>query len=91
MFYLTKSHCAVFSLTFAITPLRAYIPAVSSWWLSLQHDWYDGFANSEKVWVSAHHISSKTCHSFLTSSGPKDDLFTSKLVSVQLCSVGLLY
>ncbi|XP_063687165.1 proteasomal ATPase-associated factor 1-like isoform X2 [Bolinopsis microptera] len=57
------------------------VSTVSSWWLSLQHDWCDGFTNSEKVWVSAHHLNSKTCHSFLTSSGPKDDLFTSKLVS----------
>lgn len=53
---------------------------VSSWWLSLQHDWTDGFANQEKVWVSAHHSDRKTGHSFLTSDGPADGDFRSQVI-----------
>lgn len=54
--------------------------AVNNWWLSLQHDWYDGFTNNEKVWVSAHRLDTATSHSYLNPSGPTDSVFTSNLV-----------
>lgn len=63
---------------------------VGSWWLSLQHDWPDGFKNAEKVWVSAHRLNSPTCHSYITADGPTDRNFAMTMMSerqVKLCHV----
>jgi len=45
----------------------------SSTYLSLQHDWKEGFKHSEKVWVSAHSLSQPSVQSYLKTSGPTDN------------------
>ncbi|KAL5251097.1 hypothetical protein ACHWQZ_G016721 [Mnemiopsis leidyi] len=62
-------------------------PTVNNWWLSLQHDWYDGFTNNEKAWVSAHRLDTATSHSYLNPSGPTDSVFTSNLISKRALEV----
>ena len=42
-------------------------------WLSLQHDFREGFKHNEKVWVSAQTLSQPSAHSYLKHSGPTDN------------------